>query len=372
MHPRYKKIYSCTPTSFIAPEFFHDRDNGLISKTLRSMNIESQCILPLPWKENSSRHDIIRTEYKNLESVEWWKNLGLDAVVLYSWGAPKYNKVARAIHKAGIHLWIHLDSSCNFEGPDWNQLSLLKKIFRYLKVKAVDFFRAQHLKYADTITTAKPAAEKLSNRLFYRGWIQDKFEYMPCPVSPAFSYDGTPKQNRILCLGRWNDVYQKRPEMLMKTLELLYSKGCTATTYIFGYLTEDIQNWHKNLDSAISEKIILKGSVPNAELINEYKAAKIVFNTSLFESSHIVSAEGLCCGCSIVTPNRPDSLCDLLWYTTQQSGTISTHDTASSLADAITSELNAWETGERDPQKIAQKWQPFFHVNQIIHRIFEH
>ncbi|MBR5774692.1 MAG: hypothetical protein IKY42_00320, partial [Bacteroidaceae bacterium] len=134
MNPRYKKIYCCTHVSFAANEHFFIRDTGLISRTLQSMGIESKCIMPLPYHDSDQREGIIRTEYKNLKSVSWWKSLGIDAVVLYSWGAPKYTLIARAIHKAGIKLVLHLDTSGNFNGEDWDELPWYKKIIRATRV----------------------------------------------------------------------------------------------------------------------------------------------------------------------------------------------------------------------------------------------
>lgn len=359
------------PVSFTAGEYFHDRDSGLIAKTLRSMGIESKCILTLPWKEGSSHNNIIRTEYKNLESVDWWKSLGIDGLVFYSWGAPRYRKIAKAVHKAGIRLHIHLDTSGNFNGTDFDTLPPHRKLVKYLHAKVVDYFRAKHIKCADIITMGEPAAAQIRNRLFYGDWIIDKLVPMPCPVSSNFTYNGCTKQDIILCIGRWDDTYQKRPEVLMQCLEQFYRTGGSATTRIFGTITDDLKHWHASLEPQISEKIILVGVVDNSMLIQEYQQAKIVLCTSRFESSHIVSAEGLCCGCSIVTPNRPKELCDLHWYTSHQSGTIANQDTPEALAEALTEELANWEKGERIPHSIASYWQPYFHIKQVIHNIFK-
>lgn len=141
MNSKYKRIYCCTPVSFHANEHFFIRDTGLISTVLRDMGVESKCIMPLPFHDDDQREHIIRTEFANLESSEWWKSLQIDALVLYSWGAPRYRKIARAIHRAGIRLHIHMDTSGNFEGPALKSLPLVKRILRRLKVKAQDVLR---------------------------------------------------------------------------------------------------------------------------------------------------------------------------------------------------------------------------------------
>lgn len=335
------------------------------------MGVESKCIMPLPFHENDRREHIIRTEFANLESVEWWKSLQIDALVLYSWGAPRYRKIARAIHRAGIRLHIHMDTSGDFEGPSMQFLSPVKKILLRLKVKAQDILRARHLRYADIITAGKPAIRTISNRLFYGKWVTQKGFPMACPVSPNCVYDSRPKQDLILCIGRWDDIFQKRPEVLMATLEHFYAQGGTAETRIYGTITDALKQWHSSLPEHTSNHIKLNGYIQNSLLSEEYRAAKIVLCPSRYESSHIVSAEGLCSGCSIVVPPRLKNLCDVLWYTKEQSGTIAATDTPEDLAAALHDELAAWENGRRDPHAIAAAWQPFFHVDKVFNTIFK-
>lgn len=372
MNPRYKKIYCCTPVAFPANEHFFIRDTGLISRTLQSMGIESKCIMPLPYHDSDQREGIIRTEYKNLRSVSWWKSLGIDAVVLYSWGLAKYTLIARAIHKAGIKLVIHMDTSGNFNGIDWDNMSLFRKVHRLIKSNIHDIFRAIHLSYADIITMGAPACQLISQRLFFRKAIIHRYHPMPCPVSPLCKYEGEDKQDVILCIGRWHDEYQKRSKMLMQTLEVFLQHNKEAEIRIFGNLTEELRTWHKNLPSDAANCVKLLGFVSNDTLRAEYKQAKIVLCTSRYESSHIVSGEGLCCGCSVVVPNRPYSLSNLLWYTTQQSGTVSEEDTPTSLAKALLSEMAAWKEGKRNAEDIAKAWQPYFHADKVLNQIFSH
>lgn len=370
MNPKYKKVYCCTPVAFHANDGFFIRDTGLISRTLQSMGIESKCIMPLPHYEDDQREGLIRTEYSNLESTQWWQNLGIDAVVLYSWGAPRYRKIAKAVRRANLKLVIHMDSSGDFVGDFPPGTSWWTKVKRHIRTKAEDFFRSSHLKQADVITICPTAAQAISQKLFFGKWVQDKCFPMPCPVSPDCKYEGGEKKDIILCIGRWNDTFQKRPEVLQNCLETLYRKGCTAETRIYGTITDSLRVWHNSLPAEISEKIKLEGYIQNHLLRQEYNQAKILLCTSLYEGSHNVSAEALCCGCTVVTCNRPVSLCDLHWYTSQSSGTISEKDSAESLADAVISELQLWNAGARNPDVIATAWQPHFHADKVFNSIF--
>ena len=92
MNLKGRKIYCCTPVAFIADEStFFIRDTGLVSRSMRNDGAESKVIMPLPYYEEDLRDEILRTEYKNLESAAWWRSLQLDAVILYSWAYPRYH-----------------------------------------------------------------------------------------------------------------------------------------------------------------------------------------------------------------------------------------------------------------------------------------
>lgn len=371
MNPRYKKIYTCTPVAFHANDGFFIRDTGLISDGIRRMGIESKCIMPLPYHEDDQKEHIIRTSMSNLKSVQWWKDLGIDGLILYSWGMPKYNSIARAIHKAGIRLVIHMDTSGNFDKLLPEQYTPSKAFVKWCTSTVKNFFRAKHLKYADAITMARPVAEVISKKRFFNKSIVKKNVPMPCPLSADCFYDGRNKKDIILAVGRWDDIIQKRPHILMRTIEYLYSQLTNNTeTHIYGCITPQLTEWHTSLPAEIKCKVKLLGYTPNHLLREAYQESKIILCPSSYESSHIVSAEGLCCGCSVVVSNRPNPLCAVSWYTTKNSGTISDEDTPESLAKALIHELGEWKKGHRNPHAIAEAWSPHFHINKVLPQLF--
>lgn len=97
----------------------------------------------------------------------------------------------------------------------------------------------------------------------------------------------------------------------------------------------------------------------------------MIICTSSHEGSHNVSAEALCCGCSVVVTDLPKTLSVLHWYTSRQSGRISEHDTPASLAEALLAEHRSWENGERNPNEISARWQPHFHADKVYAGIFK-
>lgn len=369
---RGRKIYTCTPVAFLADDSFFIRDSGLICRELLSIGVDSKCVMPLPYSESDQKADIIRTTMSNLKSADWWKSLNIDGVVLYSWGLPRYTGVARAIKKAGLKLVIHMDTAGRFDVLLPEEYSFLRSVYKYIRVSVRNVFRARHLRYADVITMAPGAAESISKMLFVGDFVLNRNFPMPCPVSSSCYYNGTDKQDVVVCVGRWDDEKQKRSRFLMAALDCyLQQGGGTAQVRIFGKLTPELRKWHSSLPEHSRKLVFLGGYIKNSELHKEYLRAKIVLCSSSHESSHIVSAEGLCSGCSVVVPNRPNPLRCLHWYTQKKSGRISEKDTPESLAQALHSELKEWNMGNRNPYSIASAWAPYFHVDKVMSSIFE-
>lgn len=367
----YKRIYTCTPVSFHANDGFFTRDSGLFCKTLLSMGIESKSIMPLPYYEDDQNEHLIRTSMSNLKSPAWWSSLNLDGVILYSWGQPQYTAIAKAIKKAGIRLSIHMDTSGSFDRVYPEEHTWWRAAAQFVKSSYLNIFRSRHLAYADVITIGLPAARAISKMRFMNDSVVRKHFPCPCPVHPSLQYnEHIAKEDIILGIGRWNDVGQKRPGFLIEALNQYYKNGGSAKVRILGKLHYSIEAWHADLPEEIQSKIELIGPVPNEKLRKIYQTAKIILCTSRNESSHIVSGEGLCSGCSVVVTNRPEFLKVVAWYTTKNSGTISQEDTPESFADAIKEELDKWEQGLRKPKEIASAWYPYFHADKVIEKIF--
>ncbi len=358
------KIYACTPVAFHYRQDFLIRDTGLFASQLREMGVESKNIMPLPWHDDDIRDDgnLIRTELKNLYSEKWWRSLKLDGLVLYSWGAPRYTGLIRAARRAGIRVHLHMDIGGLF-------LQKPEILSQRLKYEFMQPLFALHMKYASVVTMGQPMIEKLGELPFYSSVLKGKTLPMACPVAPRFVYDGRPKEDKLLCIGRWDDEWFKRTNFLKQTLEYFYATPRSTVTEIYGAVPDHLKAWHAALPEDVRSKISLKGYLQNHLLFDVYNSARAVICTSRSESSHIVSAEGLCCGCSVVAANRP-TLVNHQWYATRESGTISKEDTPQSLAAAIAEEMQLWDEGKRNPAAIAAAWHPYFHVPQVVKKIF--
>lgn len=365
-----KRIYTCTPLSFSVNDKFWIRDTGLICRSLRALGVESKCIVGAPAHEDDEDTDyVLRATVSDMSRVSWWKALHLDGVVLYSWGLFEFISIARAIHAAGIRLSSHWDGGGDLVPPPhpfW-----LKHLFIQGRFRVADCARSKHLSYADAITISPTVRDFFNARVAFRCTrFAEKCVDSPCPVSPEYRYEGKEKEKLTIAIGRWDDEEQKRQHFLMKTLESYYEGGGDAATEIYGTMTPELQSWHAALPDSVRSRIALKGYLENRKLKEVYNRARCIVCSSTHESSHIVSAEALCCGCSVVTTNRPRNLSVLHWYTTRQSGIIAENDSPEALAKALREEHSAWEEGKRNPAEIAAAWQPHFHADKVYTKIF--
>ena len=368
-----KRIYTCTPVSFVADSVYWQRDTGLISRNLRCAGIESKCIMALPWHEDDvDAEHLIRVSLKELESPAWWKSQQLEGLVLYSWGLPKYTAVARAAHKAGIKIMLHLDRGV-WIIPPWNPaVGWLPNVLRRLKMVFFNVLSNRHLLYVDYISASKPLIDLLRESKLYSSALNSRFREFACPVASHFVYDGTLKEERIVCVGRWSDDSVdeiKRPEFLRKVAECFVELCEHVPFEIYGRYGETMSRWYEALPEPKKARIKLMGPVPNEQLVAIYKRSMVCICPSRSEGTHIASAEALNCGASIVVGPRPQ-LGVLHWYIDLGDGTIAAEDTPASMAQAIVDELNCWRRGERNPQKIAEAFNGNFHVDKAILRIF--
>lgn len=394
MSERPRRWYTCTPVpcrgkDFVGDESFFMRDSGLFCRSLRQLGIESKSIMALPGSPDDFTDELLRTEYANLESATWWKSLDIDGVILYSWGAPRYRNVARAIDRAGLKLAILMDFSGDFV-PWWNPRAFLRQGSReragsslparvvatcreWLKCIGIDLLRNAHLSHADAVILSNPyCREKFRRHPFYNASIARNALILPCPIHERFRYDeATPKQYRVVAIGRWDDDYQKRPAFLMAAINNLVEQDAGVIVDIYGTITPRMEAWRETLAPGQKDRVLLHGFLPNEQLLHVYRRSMVSLCSSTYEGSHIVSVEALCCGCSVVCPPR-SGLLSLQWYATEDAGaagTVAAKDTPESLADAVRNELRLWKTGRRNPVAISQTWSERTHAVRFLPRL---
>ncbi|MEI6676344.1 MAG: glycosyltransferase [Verrucomicrobiota bacterium] len=337
--------------------------------------------------------DLIRTDFNNLESEEWWKSLNLDGVVLYAWGSPKFRRVAAAIHKAGILLVLNQDNGglvSPLLGPvawaqeqhvlsgagrvdgGWRCLAkLLAKGFTKVLLWD-DPLRIRHLRQGDIITCVTPVAAGHYRRYckIYGGRaFAERVQVLPHPVHLQFRMQGT-KRRQVVVVGRWDDLCQKRPERLMEVIGSLVQRDLEVVVEIVGGGNESLQGWHGRLTEGQRARVRLRGRMLPEDMVEVYAASQVSYCPSAYESFHIASGEALCCGCSVVSA-RSGSLAAFQWFADDGVGTLAAVDDAEGHVLALEKELVLWQLGQRNPEQISRVWGERLHAERVAHRVIE-
>lgn len=387
--------FTCTPVRFAGGDAFFARDSGLLCKGFQSIGVPCRAIMPGPsMPDDHDGNDLIRTDDRNLEDPAWWRALGADGVVLYSWAAPRYAKVASAIREAGAFLVINTDTAgiLSVWTDGLRYLGFRHRYLRFLHGEpratlhfaavalrdalpwTVDLPRLRHMACADHVGAVTPlASQRIARYARFFGFPQvaSRITLIHHPVADYFDWHGVPKEKSVVAVGRWtrNDAV-KRPALLLAIAERFLTMRTDHRFEIIGPFDAWVENAHRGLPGAIRKRVILHGRLPNRDSRTIVERARIALCTSANESFHIASAEAVCAGCSVVGLKSP-FIAFLSYLADENCATLARKDTLDSFVDALDTEARAWDAGERDPARISGMWKPRLHAPATAARILK-
>jgi glycosyltransferase involved in cell wall biosynthesis len=233
--------------------------------------------------------------------------------------------------------------------------------------------RLEMIDTSDVITVVSPPAmQSIVQYAIALGFpqITEKLAVAPHPVPNMMTCGGGSKQNKVLCVGRWEaaDAAQKDPVKLLSVLKPFLSANPSWSAEIVGRGGEELRGSCLGWKPGILDRMVFTAAVSREELLEKYRASKIHLCPSRFESFHIASAEAVCCGASVVVGNHP-LLASTSWFTTRESGTLAADLGVPALTAALTDEAAAWEKGKRDPAIISTTWQTALHAHHVASNI---
>ena len=122
----------------------------------------------------------------------------------------------------------------------------------------------------------------------------------------CFLEENTRNDNLIMAVGRYSP--SKRYEDLIEAVVLLKKEGINITVSVFGAEDPQAPEYKKNLEKLIREKklediFILEESVLHEEIVECYKNAGIIVNTSDTDSLDKVVLEAMACGTIPISSN---------------------------------------------------------------------
>lgn len=361
---------------------FWDRDMGLLCNGFRMLGVDSRFVA---LGEPSLREDLplILSTLEQMQDAKWWRQWDTEVVVLCAWALLRYEPIARAIKSAGMRLFLVMDTDGVVSPHVWPFRSLQLKYvqdrdnkkwlsgLRVLPKMIVSSTRwrhqgtLRHLSHADLIVLPSPVAKERFRRFLLamkRADLAGRLRFAPYAVTPDMTYDtGISKRPVIITVGRWNTV-QKNVPLLGRVLNSVLRERPKYTIRVVG---PDGERLKKYLPASVTQngsQVDIVGRVDHARLPALYQPSRIVLCTSYHESFHIASAEALCCGCSVVGDVR---LSSMSYFVQFASGTPACDLSPSRFRDALFSEMDAWDAGQRDPVQISKIWTAKLHPDAV-------
>lgn len=356
---------------------FWDRHCGLITQGLLKIGVESK-FMALGQPEVRKDLPLILGRLNQWHQAEWWKQWRADGIIFNSWGAPRFEPVARAMKQSGARLIIRLDTG-GVKSPRTHFFQFLKMtygcardtgsrfaalyaiaktlVFRFVP-PAYDHGMVRHFEHADRIIVESPLAQAIVARYLRsrgRADLIARLRMVPHPIKDDFRYDPKgPKAARVIAVGRFQSQ-QKDAPLLMRVLERTLPENPDYSVTIIGVQPNNLHRWHAQLPADVRQRVTLAGRLPHAELKRHYQEARIIIFTSHFEGCPVAGGEALAFGCSVVGPG---SLPPLLYLAGDSSGTCSISRRTGDMCDALATEMELWRRGCRDPKRISETWYP--------------
>lgn len=375
--PATPQWLTATPLVYGENLQFWDRDAGLLCLGLRQLGQDSRFVALGEKTSCSTTPPLITGRLADFHDASWWRQWGATGVILNAWAAPRYEPVARAIKAAGLGLVTRLDSSgCKSprhnarrfflmtrllladEGHPLPRLAALAKTMLFGAVRSAhDDGMCAHLGHADVITIESPLARTWLGELLQRlgrADLAERLRVLPHPVGEDFQLaPAVPKTPLILAAGRWESHFKDTPK-LIRVLGAVLARQPEARARIIGTGETVVRRELARQPAAVQARLEFAGPRPHAELPRQMHDAQVIFCSSHLESFHLVSAEGLCCGCSVVGPADIPSM---HWFTADQCGTLAPDRSDAALVAALEGELAGWRAGRREAGRISALWR---------------
>jgi glycosyltransferase involved in cell wall biosynthesis len=314
---------------------------------------------------------IVEASSSEMEQPDFWRGLGLDAVIFFNWlHAPG---VVGAMKQAGLFVISRGDTDGHMSGrvfpkaawlaleaSDDRMLVRLRKAKyvaeRYLKISATeDKALIETVDRTDAVAIeCEEAAKNLGRILTYykRSDLSTKVHVIPHSVSEEVLSEKIHAGHRtrtIVSGGRWSDP-QKDAHLLTASFEALVARQPDLQIFIMGdgadHLFEPLTSRRPNvkwLRRVEREKV--------AELLAK---SRILVSSSRWEGYSILAAEALCMGCTLATTPLPGFIS---MAENGRFGTIASRRHPTALVRAIETELELWDRGVRVPGDISAVWR---------------
>lgn len=370
-----RPILAAIPIPYHDGEAFWSRDMGLTVRGLRSLGVDARLVALGRREDHAADLPLILGSREDFGKPDWWRQWQPAGVILTAWSASRYNDIRRAVLATTPHVIERLDTDGVRSPRIWlwhyalqsfnGRLDAGRPLERFIG-PALTFLDvlagcwiigrriADAMSLMPALTAESPIAVERIRRLirFYHPQAP-RMHCIPHPVAEEYMrFDpGIARKNRIVSVGRWH-TRQKNFPLLLAVLEAFLTHHPDWEADIIGQLPA---GWRPEtcLRPELRARLRFHGVKPHREIAAIYQQSKIFLMTSRYESFNIAAAEALCCGCSAVGPVE---IASVPYFTSEASGTVVCRQTCNHFLDALGTEVQAWETGRRNPEIISRKW----------------
>jgi glycosyltransferase involved in cell wall biosynthesis len=383
-----QRILACLPLPYSEEGGFWNRDLGLIVRKLRVMGHDAWLVaLKKPGHEPHPDSPVIVGSLAELEDPAWWRLQRPDAIILTAWGALPWHALRRAVAALGVPLVEKLDTDGVKSSRIWfwNTLmqraepelltaSLLQKgtaaatglartLVAHYVPSALYSPMVRSMSLVPAFAAETPVATARVKRFLriYHASPMPRVVTIPHPANTDWMR-GVPseaKENIIIAVGRWH-VIKKGFPFLLETAKRFLKIRPDWKIVVVGQKPTLKARMQREMEAM--DRFSLVGSLDHKELSSWYQRAKIYFLPSYWESFNIAATEALCCGCSVVGPSK---MASVNYFTSFQSGTPSHVRSPDHMTDALLAEVDEWEAGHREPEKIAQTALQIFSAETV-------
>lgn len=383
-----QRILACLPLPYSEEGGFWNRDLGVVVRKLRTMGHDAWLVaLKFPGYEPHPDSPVIVESKEKLEDPAWWREQQPDAIIMAAWSAPRWHALRRAAASLGKPMVEKLDTDgvkspriwfwnglLQFAEPELLSASFLEKAAAAAKglartlltyyVPGVLYGKmAQSMSLVPVYAAETPVASARVRRFLriYKTSPMPRVVTIPHPTNTDWMRGASAeaKENIVIAVGRWH-VIKKGFPLLLATAQRFLELRPDWRVVVVGQKPTLKPRLQREMEE--TDRFTLLGSLNHEELSAWYRRSKIYFLPSSWESFNIAAAEALCCGCSVV---GPASMASVTYFASFQSGTPSYVRSPDHMTDTLLAEVDEWETGHRDPEKISRTAFQIFSVDTV-------
>lgn len=311
------------------------KDPGQLVLGFNEAGIESLMVtLPKPaLAEIGSEIPLLAVD-QDRYSPGWWRILGLDYVVMYTWLSAQYVPLQRVVAAGGSKVVLKAD----IDGRTF-----------FPSVPAITS--------AYAVVAESPAAgANLMHVLYGSGStrVLQRLLIIPNPVSPEASRRPLVEKRRlIVSIGRWESQYQKNTPAVVTALVEFLEQFPDYEAVIIGSGREKVLELLGNAQN-ISPRVHVVGELSHREVVDLLAEARTFFSASRFEGFSIAATEAVSLGCTIVGPPLE---CFQYLALGGACGVLSPDWTSSSLVASLITDAFRWERGDYEYVSLANHWR---------------